>query len=127
MTPVRFEHIPEVGLYLDQEFSASALSELLAEPDRELSYKALSTTCVHFYLERQNTDVLVTGSGLFALSHPCVKCLENVEIQHELLLDLKLEHPEVVDLEDLLREELFLELPHYPACETECLSSHIGS
>ncbi|MEI6790498.1 MAG: hypothetical protein WCK42_04885 [Myxococcaceae bacterium] len=122
MTPIRFEHIPDVGLSLEQDFDVNTLSELLAEPDREISYQAIAPAHVHFHLERAGKDVLLTGTGSFRLSHPCVRCLEDLEIEYELVLDLKLEHPEKVDVEELMREELFLELPHYPACDTACLN-----
>lgn len=122
MKPIHFEHIPEIGLSINQEFSASELSELLAEPNRELSYQGTKPTHVTFKLERKNKDALLTGGGHFRLAHACVRCLEPVEIEHELVFDLELEQPEVIDLKELLREELFLELPLYPSCESNCLA-----
>ncbi|MEI6805002.1 MAG: hypothetical protein WCK49_00660, partial [Myxococcaceae bacterium] len=106
MKPIKFEHIPDVGLSIKQEFSVDALSELLDEPSRDLSYKAIEPAHVQFILERSGKDVLLTGGGDFVFSHPCVRCLEPVKIKYELLLDLKLEHPEVIDLEECMREEL---------------------
>jgi uncharacterized metal-binding protein YceD (DUF177 family) len=116
MKPIKFEHIPDAGLTLEQDFSAEKLSELLDEPTRDLCYNATKPAHVEFNLERSGKDVLLTGGGEFTLSHPCVRCLEPVEIKHELVLDLKLEHPEEIDLEESMREELFLELPGYPTC-----------
>ena len=120
MRPIRFEHIPELGLSLEHTFTAKALSELLSEP-RELSYHAIAPAQVIFNLERKGKEVLVTGRGQFTLSHPCVRCLKDLEIKHELAFSIELEHPETIQLEELMREELFLELPPYPACETVCL------
>lgn len=121
MKPIKFEHIPEVGLTLEQDFSADLLSELLDEPSRDLCYKATQPAHIQFILERSGKDVLLTGGGEFVLSHPCVRCLEPVEIKHDLVLDLKLEQPEVIDLQECMREELFLELPSYPGCQPSCL------
>lgn len=121
MNPIKFEHIPDVGLTIEQDFTAARLSELLDEPTRDLCYKATKPAHVVFNLERRNKDVLLTGGGMFTLSHPCVRCLEPVEIKHELIFDVKLEQPEVIDLEACMCEELFLELPGYPGCQPSCL------
>jgi uncharacterized metal-binding protein YceD (DUF177 family) len=121
MKLIKFEHIPDVGLTIEHDFSADLLSELLDEPTRDLCYKATEPAHVVFKLERKNKDVLLTGGGFFKLSHPCVRCLEPVEIRHELIFDLELEQPQEIDLKACMREELFLELPGYPACESPCL------
>lgn len=120
MNPIKFEHIPDVGLTLERDFTPNQLSELLDEPTRDLCYQATEPAHVVFNLEKKNKDVLLTGGGLFTLSHPCVRCLEPVEIKHELIFDVKLEQPEVIDLEACMSEELFLELPTYPACTPSC-------
>ncbi len=121
MNAIKFEHIPDTGLTLEEDLSADVISNILDEPNRELCYKATKPTHVVFNLERKGKDVLLTGGGEFALSHPCVRCLEPVEINHELIFDVKLEHPKEINLEECLREELFLELPGYPACVPSCL------
>jgi uncharacterized metal-binding protein YceD (DUF177 family) len=120
LNPIRFEHIPEVGLEKQHTFSKEKLSEMLFEEGRELYYKAVEPSVVLFRLERKNRDVTVTGSGHFTLVHPCVRCLENVSISMKLEFGTELEKPDEIDLQELLREELFLELPLYPACEPSC-------
>lgn len=122
MAPIKFEHIPEVGLSIEQDFSSNKLSELLDEPERTLHYRALEPAHITFNLERTGRDVQLTGGGNLLLSHPCVRCLEDLQVKHALIFDLKIETPEVIDLEAALREELFLELPLYPACEPACAS-----
>lgn len=121
MKPIKFEHIPDVGLVLELDFDAEKLSELLDEPNRDLCYNATKPAHVQFILQRSGSDILLTGGGEFTLSHPCVRCLEPVEIKHELVLDLKLESPKEIDLEECMREEIFLELPGYPGCQPSCL------
>lgn len=121
MKPIKFEHIPDSGLTLEQDFSPETLSELLNEPTRDLCYKATEPAHVSFKLERKDKNVLLTGGGLFTLSHPCVRCLEPIEIKHELIFDLELEAPKEINLEEAMCEELFLELPGYPGCQPSCL------
>ncbi len=120
MNPIRFEHIPEVGLEKQHTFSKEKLSEMLFEEGRELYYRALESSVFLFKLERKNRDVIVTGSGNLALAHPCVRCLEDVTLSMKFDFETELERPDEIDLQDLLREELFLELPLYPACEPSC-------
>ncbi len=120
MNPIRFEHIPEVGLEKQHTFSKEKLSEMLFEEGRELFYRALEPSVVSFRLERKNRDVMVTGSGNFTLTHPCVRCLEDMTVSMKLDFESELEKPDEIDLQELLREELFLELPLYPACEPSC-------
>ena len=120
LKPIRFEHIPEIGLDKQHRFSQENLSEMLFEEGRQLYYRALESSEVTFKLERKNRDVVVKGFGEFVLSHPCVRCLEDVAMSMKLEFETELDKPEEIDLQELLREELFLELPLYPACEPSC-------
>ncbi|MBH1988653.1 MAG: hypothetical protein I8H75_03535 [Myxococcaceae bacterium] len=121
MNSIRFEHIPDVGLSLEKEFTAEALSDLLAEPNQELAFAGLEPTQVAFRLEKEGCDVLLTAQSIVQVTHPCVRCLEPIQIAQTILIDLKLEKPDSIDLIELFREELFLELPAYPACEANCI------
>ena len=121
MKPIKFEHIPQKGLDLEEEFSVKKLSELLEEPERELIYSAEAPALFKFQVDREGTKALVKGRAVVALAHPCVRCLEPVKLEFEMLLEQELEKPESIDLEEMAREELFLELPAYPACEKPCI------
>ncbi|MES2504998.1 MAG: hypothetical protein V4534_09000 [Myxococcota bacterium] len=122
MNSIRFEHIPEVGITKTERLSIAQVSELLDEPGREMAFKALAETELSLQIDRKGDNATITGRGVFSLSHPCVRCLEEIVVGLELDMNLELEKPDVIDLTEVLREEMFLELPHYPACEPVCIS-----
>ena len=121
MKPIRFEHIPEIGLKLEEEFSTQKLSELLEEPAREMMYTAREPALFKFQVEREGLEARVTADAQLALSHECVRCLKPIDVDFELHMTEEFEKPELLDLEEIAREELFLELPTYPACPKPCL------
>ena len=116
MRSILFDHIPDAGLSVHQDLNIEFISQLLSEPHRELAFIATQSTRVSFQLKREKNNVLVVGQGIFELTHPCIRCLRNLKIRHPLALDIQLEKPDLIPLDSLLREELFLELPLYPYC-----------
>lgn len=111
---VHLRQIPEEGLYIEGDDSSVDLDvgEEYAKP----------LGPVHYALH-----VGLSGSGLFAtgkigvdLELECVKCLEKFTYRMRLedfALQTELDGGETVDLTPFVREDILLNLPHYPRCD----------
>ena len=76
---------------------------------------------------RYSLDVGLSETGLFAtgtlgidLERQCVNCLEKFEYPlqvNDFALQTELEGSETVDLTPFIREDILLNLPHYPHCD----------
>jgi len=154
---VLVEDLGEAGVDVKETLSAPFISELL-DDGKEPHWTGREASSVEVHLEREAAFVRVTGRALFSLSHPCVRCLNEVPFDFDQKIDLRLVeraagpieadlsegdadgddfegHPlgDAADLEDLdvasyeggvvrlgelIREQLFLELPLHPACDS---------
>jgi len=111
---VHLRQIPEEGLHIEGEESHIDL-----DPGDEY-LKCL--TPVQYTL-----DVGLSEDGLFAtgavgvdLELQCVSCLEKFEYQlrvPDFAMQTELEGAETVDLTPFVREDILLNLPHYPRCD----------
>ncbi len=114
---IRIRDIPQdatIPISLDEDPGFLGLAELGAHP----------TGPVHCEL-----DAGLSGSGFFAigsLSVPvemtCVACLEKFEQSLEVPefgVQIELSNEEIVDLTDLIREDILLNLPPHPRCDLD--------
>ena len=146
------------GLEVIEELPEALVSEMIAEPGRDIFFQATIPGKVNLKFNQQGEYFVLDGSAYFEVASPCVKCLEN----REFTVDLNFHHhlrpaaelPDAVDsrdyiqvagedgdegsydaaipvkgneinLYDIIREEIFLELPLYPACnEIRVIGEH---
>ena len=123
---VNLRHLETRDLHLKDEL---AVRELDIDPRDEMIRLAGP---VHYDLEVQKLEggLLVHGSLRLTLECQCVRCLK--PFRQELTLDrwtghVPLEGEEAarvshdcVDLTPYLREDILLEFPQHPLCDTEC-------
>lgn len=147
------------GLEVREELPATVVSEMIAEPDRDIYFQATTPGKVELKFNKHGEYFILDGQAYFEVASPCVKCLENRHFK----IDLKFHHhlrpaaelPDAVDsrdyihvegddedeggydaaipiegqvinLYDIVREEIFLELPLYPACnEIRVIGEHV--
>lgn len=73
------------------------------------------------HVQRDNEDLLVTGSVSATFSIDCGRCLQPVEIQVHLdpyTTEIPIQAEDAtIDLTEALREDILLTLPSYPRCE----------
>jgi uncharacterized protein len=85
------------------------------------SIKAVGEFFYELHAERDDDDLIVTGSVEARFSVECGRCLKPLEI--DVILDpyvteLEIgEGVEMIDLTEALREDILLALPSYPRCE----------
>jgi uncharacterized metal-binding protein YceD (DUF177 family) len=113
---IHLKQVPAQGLHLDGDGDCP-IHDLEAEGIR-------CAGSLHY-----NLDIGVAGGALWArgsLSQPvelrCVSCLENFvhDIQVPIFaVHAELQGPETVDLTPFIREDLLLNLPAHPRCDTD--------
>ena len=148
--------LAEAGLNIKETLPSAWVSEIL-DDGKSPRWVGNGEATLELHMEHEASFVRVTGQGNFLLSHPCVRCLNEIPFDVKLAVDLRLvekvegpiegawgegdgdgddfEGPtlgDASDLEDisiasyqdgvvkvreLLREQLFLELPLHPACD----------
>ncbi len=119
-------HLEEHELHLEGKLPVEEL-ELGLKDDMCRAEKPL---LYDLEVEQMEQSLLVQGSLELPLQCECVRCLKSFE--HKLILQhwarlLTLEGEEktpvdndCVDLTPYLREDILLEFPQHPLCETEC-------
>jgi uncharacterized protein len=123
---VNLRHLEEHELRLEGELPIAEL-ELDLKDDMCRADKPL-----HYDIEVQEmeAEILVQGSLSLPLQCECVRCLKTFKYELELpdwtlLLPLTGEEKvsvdnDCVDLTPYVREDILLEFPQHPLCETEC-------
>jgi uncharacterized metal-binding protein YceD (DUF177 family) len=123
---VNLRHLEEHELQLDGELPVAEL-ELDLKDDMCRTDKPL-----HYDLEVQEMEkeLLIQGKLTLPIQCECVRCLKSFEYVLELpnwarLLPLEGEEKapvdnDCVDLTPYLREDILLEFPQHPLCETDC-------
>jgi uncharacterized protein len=123
---INLRHLEEHELSLDGELPVAEL-ELDLKDDLCQAEKPL-----HYNLEVQEieNELLLQGELSLTLKCECVRCLKKFEHTLELahwtrLLPLEGDEKvpidnDCVDLTPYLREDILLEFPQHPLCETEC-------
>jgi uncharacterized protein len=125
--------IPENGLELD-------LTERI---ESDSSIRILSPVYASLRVDKQGSEVIITGIANAETEQQCSRCLEvfsmdiksDIDIVYRPAMDInKDEHYElksdeldtgfykndVLDTDDLLKEQLLLNVPMKPLCSTEC-------
>lgn len=72
------------------------------------------------HANRDDNDLIVTGSLRARFSLECVRCLESFEhlaILEPYRLEIPIENDQIIDLTEVIREDILLSLPSYPRCE----------
>jgi uncharacterized metal-binding protein YceD (DUF177 family) len=150
---IRAENVPVHGFEVKETLSSAFIDSLLFEPKEQVSWKVLSDTPLFCKIEHEADFLLLKGGGHFSATHPCIRCMEDVEVDVQIDFNTRLlpsdKDPDqeldldaetfddavafaatdgsetvasyyddgVIDLTQLLREQLFLELPLYPSCD----------
>jgi len=150
---IRAENIPVHGLEVKETLSPAFIDSLLFEPNEQVSWKVISEATVSCKVEHEADFLILRGGGVFHAMHPCVRCVEDVEVDVQIDFNSRLlpsdKDPDqgldfdaenfddavafaaedgsetvasyyedgIIDLTNLLREQLFLELPLYPCCD----------
>jgi uncharacterized metal-binding protein YceD (DUF177 family) len=152
---IAVEELPDTGLDVIEHLPAAFVSEMLDE-GRTPRWTGREDATLELHLSRESTLVRLEGSVSFRLSHPCVRCLNDVPFDVDLDLRLRLVERSATDviegdfaagdlaegatdslgdaegvedidvasfqagrisIPEVLREQLFLELPMHPACD----------
>jgi uncharacterized protein len=123
---VNLRHLDEHEIELKGELPAEELDldlrDEMVRAEKPLRYK--------LSVEKLHDELLVQGSLRLPLKCQCVRCLKEFEYQ------LKIEHwaqslplageekvsviNDSVDLTPIVREDILLEFPQHPLCETDC-------
>jgi len=123
---VNLRHLEEHEVRLDGELPAAelelGLKDDMCRADKPLEYDIT--------VQEMEKELLVQGSLTLPLQCECVRCLKTFEYLLELpdwtvLLPLEGEEKtpidnDCVDLTPYVREDILLEFPQHPLCETEC-------
>lgn len=111
---IELANLPEEGIYLQGELAASVLKteeQDLAQADSPLYYD--------IHAQRFDNELLVRGFLETTLKMTCVrsnkKFLETFTIE-EFAASVEIDSGQI-DITDVLREELFIEVPSDPICE----------
>jgi uncharacterized protein len=120
MSPYTFKvdlrRLTEEGVDLEGTEPASFFALTEADPAR-----ATGPMEYTLHAERDDDDLIVTGSVSGKFSLECGRCLERFEMDVQLdpyLAELPIESgQEMIDLTEALREDILLALPSYPRCE----------
>jgi len=123
---VNLRHLEEHELRLDGELPVAEL-ELDLQDDMCRAEQPLQ---YDLEVQEMEKELLVQGSLSLALKCECVRCLKTFDYVLELpqwtrLLPLEGEEKtpidnDCVDLTPYVREDILLEFPQHPLCETEC-------
>jgi len=123
---VNLRHLEEHELSLDGELPVAEL-ELDLKDDMCQARKPLR---YDLQVQEIENELLVQGKVSLALQCECVRCLKSFEHTLKLahwtrLLPLEGEEKtpvdnDCVDLTPYLREDILLEFPQHPLCETDC-------
>jgi uncharacterized metal-binding protein YceD (DUF177 family) len=123
---VNLRHLEEDDLELKGELPVAEL-DLDLKDDMRRADKPLR---YNLQVQQLETDLLVQGELRLAITCECVRCLKNFEYTLKLrnwarLLPLEGDEKtpidnDCVDLTPYLREDILLEFPQHPLCETEC-------
>jgi len=123
---INIRHLEEKDLRLKGKLP---VPELRLDAEDELVRARLP---LHYDLTAHlaGSDILVSGRLKIALDCECARCLKPFQFRLELAdwtLHLPLDGPEkaelkndCVDLTPYLREDILLEFPQHPLCETDC-------
>lgn len=123
---VNLRHLEDKNVELDGELSAKELEldtiDEMIHTNEPLRYE--------LEVEKNGSNLLVTGSLNLTLDCECVRCLKpfqyNVSLEpYELLVPLEGEDKapvdnDLVDLTPYIREDTVLAFPQHPLCEAEC-------
>lgn len=117
------------------------------DPEGEESYRVVEPVELEFDLHKDKTRFHVVGQARTELELPCSRCLEPYRLPVNVPLDLRYApaveaeaegtsedrdisaddadtsyyHDDVIDLNELLREQFYLAMPMKPLCREECL------
>ncbi len=139
---IRVDEIPESGRFLHLHWNQDRLSEFLP-PDDPFEMKLARPVNVDLEIQKHSDHIRVLGSIRGSLQLACHRCLDPV--QHELdeavdlflieeapsaegeeteleLEDLEYEFfdGEVIEVDQLIAEQIFLSLPHKVLCSDQC-------
>ncbi len=123
---VNLRHLEENELRLEGELPVAEL-ELDLKDDMRRTEKPLQ---YNIAVQEIENELLVQGKLTLPLQCECVRCLKSFEYRLKLpnwtvLLPMEGEEKtpvdnDCVDLTPYLREDILLEFPQHPLCETEC-------
>jgi uncharacterized metal-binding protein YceD (DUF177 family) len=123
---VNLRHLEDDELRLEGELPVAEL-ELDLKDDMCQAAKPLS---YNIQVQEIEKELLVQGELILPLQCECVRCLKKFEYMLEIahwtrLLPLEGEEKtpidnDCVDLTPYLREDILLEFPQHPLCETDC-------
>ncbi|MEZ4271630.1 MAG: DUF177 domain-containing protein [Myxococcota bacterium] len=138
---VRLERIGTEGYDLETPIAREWLEEIF---DKDSPYTPVADGALQVHLERVMDVIHVRGRMRLALGAHCSRCLEPADLALDTPIQVSLfplgQEPaakpdgeldsddtgvatyegQLIELGDLLRDEVFLELPMNPVCRTDC-------
>lgn len=115
--------LPEEG----KSYSGELDSRILGVDDAEV--KSAGPLCYDLFVQRFEGDVFLQGKLSASFMFRCGRCMEEfpytIEIK-KIESVVEIGNAKVLDVTDVLREEVVIEIPQYPKCElagqeNECL------
>jgi uncharacterized protein len=139
---IRIDEIPDAGRFLHFHWGEDRLQRFILPGDPRV-VSLVRPVAVQLEIYKEQDHVRIQGSMQGALRVPCDRCLEIVtwpleqkldifliqeespEVEEEIELDLgDLEYQffdgEVIDIDQLVAEQIFLALPFKTLCSEEC-------
>lgn len=111
---INLEKLPEEGIDLEGELD-SALFDFSGE-----EVKASGPLCYSLHVQRFDEELFVQGCISSCFTFICARCLSvfehTIELPH-FAASVEIEGRSQIDITEILREDLVLEIPHYPKCE----------
>lgn len=87
---IRAENIPAQGMEIKEILTASFLDTLLVEPQEQVNWTVLSDINFLCKIEHEADMLHLKGGGTFQVMHPCVRCMQDVEIDVPVDFDSRL-------------------------------------
>ena len=87
---IKAENIPVCGVQISENLRAAFISKLIEEPSHPISWKCLSDSSLNCQIEHEAELLRLTGGGSFRMVYPCVKCMQDVEIEVKISFNARL-------------------------------------
>ena len=141
---ILLQDIPEQGLFLNFEENGLSASDF-----DEQATKIISSPQADLFLKLSGGEAMIRGTASVELQLICARCLQsfsytikkpinitckpNLETENEIVLDTQdlevyfIDNDEI-DLTNILKDELALQIPFSPKCQEQCpgLCMHCG-
>lgn len=87
---IRAENVPVQGIEINETLTQKFVDSLLLEPKEQVSWRVLGDTPFSCKIEHEADMLHLKGGGTFTVVHPCVRCMEDVEMDIPIVFNSRL-------------------------------------